>query len=360
MDIPRDLLQFTYKKPNPTGSCWTCISQNSRCSRDLPECGECLESGRTCAGYANQPQWPRIKCRRRYFEASAPKNNGKGRRLADKRNKNSPVAYERPPIPCSSLSALGVTGAESRLIQHFANNIATIALAIDYRGNIFRSFIPMAMSDRALLNSILAVSAAHLSRWENKMDASSALYTRRALVEMESKLRDPVLASSESTLAAILCLMSMEVGNGSKGWKHHYAGLEGWLQWKTDTSQLDPFLKSWVFLAGFQAALVLGSQPSVTISQWLERSDSQQQGLSQQVVDPFLGYSVRLPRLLLKAASLQKARNELIMTQGELQCQVTLLQQEIATCKLDTEKPILLASSCRNDDFFHLAETSVG
>jgi hypothetical protein len=129
----------------------------------------------------------------------------------------------------SSLSPYGVSSRESHLLQHYASeysqvsdfntpahrsnieNMARIALAIDYDGNVHRSFLPMAMSHRALLNAIFAASSAHLSRWQNKADTSSHRYAIQALVELEKSLRDPVVASSETTLATMLCLIGLEV-----------------------------------------------------------------------------------------------------------------------------------------------------
>ena len=69
----------------------------------------------------------------------------------------------------------------------------------------------MAMSDTALLNSILAASSSQLSMWQDIPDTASQEYTRRAMLGLEERLQDPILASPESTVATILCLMSVEV-----------------------------------------------------------------------------------------------------------------------------------------------------
>jgi hypothetical protein len=53
-------------------------------------------------------------------------------------------------------------------------------------------------------------------------------------------------------------------------------------------------------MAGFQAALVFREKPSDTITGWLETLRCQPEESPQQVVDPFLGYSVKLPRLLVR------------------------------------------------------------
>ncbi|KAK7425614.1 hypothetical protein QQZ08_007937 [Neonectria magnoliae] len=361
MDASIPNCEAAYQRPNAAGSCWTCVAVNATCDSGLP-------------GYASRLQWPEIQSPRRLFNLQTG---------ADRHPERDSISCYRKPceipnrfqssipegvfllitdaaltIP-SALSSFGVPAHEGRLLQHFAKNIARIALAIDYEGNVYRSIVSMAMSDQALLNSILAASSSHLSRWQNTPDTCSAVYTRRALVELENRLCDPVTASSESTLATMLCLISVEAGNGSRNWKHHYGGLEGWLRWRGDTLRLDPFLKSWIFLAAYQAALVFDQEPIAEIRRWLDAPDTPESP-SKQVIDPFLGYSVKLPKLLLKAASLQKARANSTLSAGAIQCQVVQLQQEIAACRLDLTKPVLLASSCQRGAFSSVVSTSLG
>lgn len=70
---------------------------------------------------------------------------------------------------------------------------------------------PMALEEPALLNAILAVAAAHLSKWQQVEDTESHKYLRRALVQLQEVLGDPESAVKESTLGTILFLASYEV-----------------------------------------------------------------------------------------------------------------------------------------------------
>ncbi|CAH0051415.1 unnamed protein product [Clonostachys solani] len=237
-------------------------------------------------------------------------------------------------------------------------NMAKIALAIDYDGNVYRSFLPMAMSHTPLLNAILAFSSAHLSRWQNTTDNSSNRYAVQALVELEKSLRDPILASSEATLATMLCLICLEAGRGSTKWRHHYRGLEEWLRWKGDAVKLEPFLKSWILLAAYQAATIFGEEPNPAICQWFEADDLSGTPRDQ-VIDPFLGYSVKLPRLLLRAASLYRARCSPSISEDAICHSVSQLQQEIEACKIDCTKPIQLASAFQSTNVSTAANTSL-
>lgn len=92
-----------------------------------------------------------------------------------------------------------------------AENIARIALAVDYQENGYRSMIGTGLNDPCLLNSVLAVAAAHHSKWQNLEDINSRLYMRRALTSLRLRLQDTNLAVSDTTIGAILSLMSYEV-----------------------------------------------------------------------------------------------------------------------------------------------------
>lgn len=350
------ITQFSYETPNAAGSCWTCMSAQIECSFELPECQQCVLAGRICAGYARRLQWPKLTGTTRRRDARISQRQHDDSRKGGELVKQA--HWEQSWAIPSSLSPYGVSSRESHLLQHYAKNMARIALAIDYDGNVHRSFLPMAMSHRALLNAIFAASSAHLSRWQNKADTSSHRYAIQALVELEKSLRDPVVASSETTLATMLCLIGLEVGNGSTKWRHHYRGLEEWLRWKGDTAKLDPFLKSWILLAAYQAAMVFGEEPTPAIYRWLEVEG--QLGVPQdQVIDPFLGYSVKLPGLLLRAASLHRARRNSSMSEHAISHSVSQLQQQIESCKLDCTKPILLASAFQPANLSTVANTSL-
>lgn len=75
---------------------------------------------------------------------------------------------------------------------------------------------PMAVQEPALFNTMLAIAAAHQSRWQKVEDKESRKYLRKALVALQELLKDPEAAVKESTLCTILCLVSYEVFLSSK------------------------------------------------------------------------------------------------------------------------------------------------
>lgn len=93
----------------------------------------------------------------------------------------------------------------------FVDNVSRIALAIDYEGNGYRSLMPLALQSAGLQDALLAVSASHLSRWQNTSDTSSHAYLRRAAIALKERLSDPQQAQDQTTIALVLLFISYEV-----------------------------------------------------------------------------------------------------------------------------------------------------
>lgn len=91
------------------------------------------------------------------------------------------------------------------------DNLARIALAIDYTENGYRELLPMAFEEPALMNGILAVASAHYCRWQNITDENSAGYLRAAVLGLSLRFNETKLISSPVTLACILIMITYEV-----------------------------------------------------------------------------------------------------------------------------------------------------
>lgn len=90
-------------------------------------------------------------------------------------------------------------------------NVARIALAIDHDKNGYRSLLPMAMEEPALMNALLAVAASHHSRWQNVEDKMSAKYLEASTKALSQRFSQPELIGSPTTLACMLALTTFEV-----------------------------------------------------------------------------------------------------------------------------------------------------
>lgn len=67
------------------------------------------------------------------------------------------------------------------------------------------------INDPCTLNSILAVAASHYSKWQRVEDRDSRQYLRKAFASLQARLKNPKLIYEESTMVAMLSLLSYEV-----------------------------------------------------------------------------------------------------------------------------------------------------
>ncbi|KAM3528737.1 hypothetical protein MY4038_005742 [Beauveria bassiana] len=219
-------------------------------------------------------------------------------------------------------------------------NVARIALAIDYDANGYRSLLPMAMQEPALLNAAIAVAASHYSRWQHTADTVSRKYHRAA----SKALRDRFIAGNnihrQDILATMLLLVSFEVFSGSSRWKEHYNAIRGWIRSRGDCSDLDPFLKTWVCLLDTQSSLNLGQPAMPELMSWLDvPANSEEQG---DCVDALFGCSSKLVKLMWAASRLCTSSGHGQITKEELGARADSLQEQIkATAILPDSNPSL-------------------
>ncbi|KAH8894013.1 hypothetical protein GQ53DRAFT_821134 [Thozetella sp. PMI_491] len=238
------------------------------------------------------------------------------------------------------MSSLALPPEESFFMQHYLGNVARLALAIDYDGNGYRSMLPMAMEEPALMNAMLAVAASHHGRWQNTTETVSRKYLRAAIKGLSDRLSRPELVSSPVTLAAMLCLVSFEVFSGSIRWRAHYDAIRGWVHSRGDCSDLDPFLKTWVCMLDTQCALNEGSPAMAELESWMEGHDNS--------IDAFFGCSAKLPKLMWAAAELcAESRNGHPATE-EVRRRADALQEKIRATAMSPESDPAVGILCRS------------
>lgn len=100
-------------------------------------------------------------------------------------------------------------------IHHFVTFCSRfLAYSNDNEGNPFQEeLVPLATSSPALLHSMAALAAGHLSRSLPQHDMAAAKHYSLALLELKESLSDPVIARADSTLGACLLLCVYEVSN---------------------------------------------------------------------------------------------------------------------------------------------------
>ncbi|KAM3437816.1 hypothetical protein NHJ13734_004462 [Beauveria thailandica] len=297
---------------------------------DMSGCHACHQNGVRCGGYGVRLRWP--------LDVLGPKKKVI-------RRKSRPASYRSSPANLDAtlpglISALGLPGEESYYMRHYFQNVARIALAIDYDANGYRSLLPMAMQEPALLNAAIAVAASHYSRWQHTTDTVSRRYHRAA----SKALRDRFIAGNnihrQDILATMLLLVSFEVFSGSSRWKEHYNAIRGWIRSRGDCSDLDPFLKTWVCLLDTQSSLNLGQPAMPELMSWLDvPANSEEQG---DCVDALFGCSSKLVKLMWAASRLCTSSGHGQITKEELGARADSLQEQIkATAILPDSNPSL-------------------
>ena len=98
-------------------------------------------------------------------------------------------------------------------IHHFVTFCCRfLAYSNDNEGNPFQEeLVPLATSSPALLNSMAALAAGHLTRNQPHHEIIAATHYSLALRDLNQTLSDPVVARSDSTLGACLLLCVYEV-----------------------------------------------------------------------------------------------------------------------------------------------------
>lgn len=155
--------------------CWTCRRRGYRCDEGVPACAACTRLGIKCEGYNIRLTWmegpSRIKNRGKGGEsrttlALRPKSSKA--QLKSEPNSEQPFQrvlvklYLSPPSPLSS--------KDQFLLRHYLFTVSGLLSSTPDRSiNTYcRVILPMAMSSNLLLNTLLLVSASHLSsRYEH-------------------------------------------------------------------------------------------------------------------------------------------------------------------------------------------------
>jgi hypothetical protein len=102
-------------------------------------------------------------------------------------------------------------------IHHFVTFCCRfLAYSNDNEGNPFQEeLVPLATSSPALLHSMAALAAGHLTRSQPHHEIAAAKHYSSALRELNQTLSDPVIARADSTLGACLLLCVYEVSNST-------------------------------------------------------------------------------------------------------------------------------------------------
>ncbi|KAJ9493651.1 hypothetical protein LTR96_011007 [Exophiala xenobiotica] len=333
---------FDFDHGDTAPSCRVCTRRKVQCDGELPRCRTCSKGGLKCAGYGVRIRWPEALAIDNRDTAKPTPTTSIVRTQRGRGDRLSNIMYTR------QLSSLGLPESESYLMQHYLKNLARVAIAIDYDENGYRSLMHAGLNDPCLLNSMLAVSSSHHSKWRKSNDSESRQYLRKAFRSLQERLKDQSLVYEETMLVAMLSLLSYEIFNGSTRWLPHYHGILGWLAARGDCSDLNPFIKTWISMVDTQRALNLGGCVTPEVERWLESGALWMDDTD--AIDPFFGCSVRLPKLMAVAAKLydhsRRPAEEQELSPADLQLQARHLEAQVRDAEILISSTPSLAISC--------------
>ncbi|KAH8803337.1 fungal-specific transcription factor domain-containing protein, partial [Xylogone sp. PMI_703] len=251
--------------------CRTCNRRRIKCDRATPSCRKCISRKLTCPGYGIILNWEwGVASRGKFARKSAPllhpadtsyiqvdenrtspisspaHGEHEGNTInPPSSNQPGPLYFQINSVP-DSVSAILQDSISCRLFHHYGQTIAASMAWIDGPDNAWRTIImPLALQSPALLISVLAFAAEHLSALLPENAALRGTLAHRvgkyrdlALILVTSIMRS-VTAMSESetmamtgvkydshlvnsVLASMLVLCNMEtVRPGSRLWRVH-------------------------------------------------------------------------------------------------------------------------------------------
>jgi len=160
-------------------------------------------------------------------------------------------------------------------IHHFITfSSRFLCYSNDNESNPFQEeLFPQANSSPALLHSMAAVAAGHLSRTQPHQEIVAANYYAAALRELNATLSDPVVAKLDSTLGACLLLCVYEISHSESClWLDHLQGARDLILFRGGPST-DQYLTRFFSFLDISGSLSSGGGPLLQGNYWIEDGD---------------------------------------------------------------------------------------
>ncbi|EKD21140.1 C6 transcription factor OefC [Drepanopeziza brunnea f. sp. 'multigermtubi' MB_m1] len=252
--------------PRTRTGCLTCRKRKVKCDEVKPVCERCTRLQRECIWSGDDLQL--APCHRPQPAGSASISIATS-------------TSAEPSLQLSSLSGQNFVVEFPNLNRHtvsYMHHFITfccrfLAYSNDNEGNPFQEdLIPLASSSPALLHSMTAVAASHLSRGQPQHLITAANSYALALRELNATLSDPVVARSDSTLGACLLLCVYESDNSL--WLEHLQGARDLILYRGGPKASD-YLTRFFSLLDISGSLSSGGGPLIQGNYWLEDGPDQ-------------------------------------------------------------------------------------
>ncbi|KAF4630573.1 hypothetical protein G7Y89_g7562 [Cudoniella acicularis] len=248
--------------PRTRTGCLTCRKRKVKCDEGKPICGRCHRLQRECV-WSDELQ---IIPQRRYNEEPSSTimiaNGCRNPALQLSKPSGQNFVIEFPNIDRTTIP----------YIHHFVTFCCRfLAYPNDSEGNPFQEeLVPLATSSPALMHSMTALAAAHLSRSQRQHEITAAHHYSLALRELNSSLSDPALARSDSTLGACLLLCVYEISHSDSClWLEHLQGARDLILFRGGPRTSD-YLTRFFSLLDVSGSLSSGAGPLIQGNYWIE------------------------------------------------------------------------------------------
>lgn len=162
-------------------------------------------------------------------------------------------------------------------IHHFITFCSRfLCYSNDNESNPFQEdLFPKASSSPALLHSMAALAAGHLSRTQRHHELTAAGYYSTALHELNASLSDPVVARSDSTLGACLILCVYEISHSESSlWLDHLQGARDLILFRGGPKTSEYLTRFFSFL-DISGSLLSGEGPLLPGNYWIDDESTQ-------------------------------------------------------------------------------------
>ncbi|CAG8949662.1 hypothetical protein HYFRA_00003980 [Hymenoscyphus fraxineus] len=246
---------------NRRQGCLTCRKRKVKCDELKPSCGRCVRLQRECV-WSEDLQVMQQGVQHQDTISSIITTGSRGLALQLNQPSGQGFVVEFPSADRSMIP----------YIHHFVTFCCRfLAYPNDGEGNPFQEeLVPLATSSPALIHSMTALAAAHLSRSQPQHEITAVRHYSIALRELNASLSDPTLARSDSVLGACLLLCVYEISHSDSSlWLEHLQGARDLIQFRGGP-KISDYLTRFFSLLDVSGSLTSGGGTLIQGNYWID------------------------------------------------------------------------------------------
>ncbi|KAM3078511.1 hypothetical protein ACMFMG_006385 [Clarireedia jacksonii] len=253
--------------PRTRTGCLTCRARKVKCDEGKPDCGRCVRLQRECK-WSTPPS---------HLSATTSHGHGMSSMCPLPTTQQLALSKSRVPKDAFVIEFPNIDKTTMPYIHHFIGFCSRfLAYVSDDETNPFKEeLVPFVTTSPALLHSIVALAAGHMSRTDRHHEVKAAKHYSMALRELSTALSDSNTARSKTTLGACLMLSYWgQIANSERGlWYQHLQGARDIILYQGGPRTSD-FLTRFFALLDISGSLWSGQGPLLPGHYWIEDAPS--------------------------------------------------------------------------------------